>query len=322
MTVSLTAEEIAALKEGIDQGLIDTDSNRHVRGDAKTFIFGMDSGHSIVSSQILILLHERFIRYLHKSAALLLGEEAQFQFGGMRYIKYEEYRANIGAPLVIGHFDLQPSRSKILALCGMALPALLMERFFGGHFSGIATDREDLSGAEEAIMRRFMGYVVESLKLAWAEIFAFTPSQPKLEYSLHHAATYELQDYIAVADFEIIMSGVLAQSLEICYPFQLFRSILHLLQDRGHDQREKISPDWKRALQKAVLEVPLTVTSILTEPVVNLAWIMHMDKGTTLPITPPHQTSLRIEGREFAMGILGSASNKAAVRISHFPDNK
>jgi flagellar motor switch protein FliM len=69
-------------------------------------------------------------------------------------------------------------------------------------------------------------------------------------------------------------------------------------------------------MERAVLEIPLSMTTRLSEPTVSMNKLIHLKKGDVFPINIGEGVEVLIENRPFYSGELGEVGGQAAISLT------
>ena len=98
------------------------------------------------------------------------------------------------------------------------------------------------------------------------------------EQNPQFAAFVESSDLVIVCSFVMQLPKVDSLSFDIVYPLQTLKPVSSLLRSRVQADVVESSLSWRDKLEKAVLEVPLKVSSHLARPIVSMS-ITQNEKG-------------------------------------------
>ncbi len=316
MTVSLTSEEIAALRQGIADGSIELEHELPVPDDVVPFRFGRDSGQVLGDSRMLQLVSERMSRLLRRQTAFLFRQQPRVVSDLITVQSYDQYQAELVPFLSLNLIDANPLRGQILIVCEPELAGALIEGFFGGRITARASLTNEFSATEERVMRRFLEAMLGALREAWRDIFALDFTLASTESHPQFAALVDGEENVIVARMHLTVGGLTGTNIDIVYPLQTLRPILPLLQARIHDDHGAPDPGWRDALQTALLDIALPVRTIIAEPVLSVAQLLDLGPGSEIPIGMPHDVSMRVHRHVIAHGVVGEAGGHVAIRIS------
>ncbi len=316
MTVSLTSEEIAALRQGIADGSIELEHDLPLPDDVAPFRFGRDPSQALGDSRLLQLVSERLARLLRRQTAFLFRQQPRVVSDLITVQSYDQYQAELVPFLSLNLVDAGPLRGQILIVCEPELAGALIEGFFGGRIVARQSQANEFSATEERVMRRFLDAMLLALREAWRDIFELNFAIASTESHPQFAALVDGEENVIVARLHLTVGGLTGTNIDIVYPFQTLRPLMPLLQARIHDDHGAANPDWRAALQAALMNVALPVRTIIAEPVLSVAQLLEIGPGSEIPIGMPHDVSMRVRRHVIAHGVVGEAGGHVAIRIS------
>ena len=127
----LSQDEIDALLHGVDDGLVDTESDSEP-GSIKSY--DLTSQDRIVRGRMptLEMINERFARYTRISMFNLLRRSADVSVGGVQVMKFGEYVHSLYVPTSLNLVKMKPLRGTALFILDAKLVFKLVDNFFGG----------------------------------------------------------------------------------------------------------------------------------------------------------------------------------------------
>jgi flagellar motor switch protein FliM len=127
----LSQDEIDALLHGVDDGLVQTESNGDP-GSVKSY--DLTSQDRIVRGRMptLEMINERFARYTRISMFNMLRRSADVAVGGVQVMKFGEYVHSLYVPTSLNLVKIKPLRGTGLFILDAKLVFKLVDNFFGG----------------------------------------------------------------------------------------------------------------------------------------------------------------------------------------------
>ena len=73
---------------------------------------------------------------------------------------------------------------------------------------------------------------------------------------------------------------------------------------------------WRDKLEKAILEIPLSVKSNLSEPVVSMSKLLRMKAGDTLNVNLEDTVDFYVENQKYFKAEMGELNGNASVKLA------
>ena len=97
--------------------------------------------------------------------------------------------------------------------------------------------------------------------------------------------------------------------------FQTLKPIAAQLRSRLQADVSEDDHTWREKMERAVLNIPLTVTGRLSQPVVSMYKLINMQIGDTFPIAIGEGVEVQIDGEDAFCGELGEVGASAAINL-------
>ena len=119
----------------------------------------------------------------------------------------------------------------------------------------------------------------------------------------------------ALKSFVVQLPYTDAASFDVIYPLQTLKPIAAQLRSRLQADVAEDDHTWREKMERAVLNIPLTVTGRLSQPVVSMYKLINMQVGDTFPITIGEGVEVQIDGEDAFLGELGEVGASAAINL-------
>jgi flagellar motor switch protein FliM len=123
-------------------------------------------------------------------------------------------------------------------------------------------------------------------------------------------------DLVIICSFVVQLPNIDAASFDVIYPLQTLKPIAALLRSRVQSDKANDDQTWRERMERAVLEIPLSMTTRLSEPTVSMNRLIHLKKGDVFPINIGEGVEVLIENRPFYSGELGEVGGQAAISLT------
>ena len=160
----------------------------------------------------------------------------------------------------------------------------------------------------------------EKLQVAWKDLMQITVSHQNREINPQFASFVDGSELVIICSFVVQLPDTDAASFDIIYPLQTLRPIAAQLRSRlTADLAEEDDQTWRDRMERAVLEIPISVKAILSEPKVSMHKLINMQAGDTFPILIDEGVQLFIGDEKAFIGELGEVGINAAINLVSRP---
>lgn len=188
----------------------------------------------------------------------------------------------------------------------------LMDQAFGG--DGVLPDPlpESLPRAAEPVLARLARQIAETLQdvTGSAAAYSLTAQGDEIKKVIPFSANAVCQ----TVEFEVCEEGRKTWKFALAFDAKA----LPLPDCPGGHEGGPISPERGSfsAIDGACSEIPLTVDAVLARIMMPLARVAKMKPGDVLPIAMPREVALRVAGRPFARGPIGTQHDQIALQLT------
>src|SRR5690606_1482859 len=165
----LSQDEIDALLHGVDDGLVDTESDSEP-GSIKSY--DLTSQDRIVRGRMptLEMVNEGSARYTRISMFNLLRRSAEVSVGRVQVMKFGEYNHALYVPTRLNLGNVNPLRGTSLFTLDAKLVFKLVDNFFGGDGRHAKIEGREFTPTELRVVRMVLDQAFNDLKEAWQAI--------------------------------------------------------------------------------------------------------------------------------------------------------
>lgn len=104
--------------------------------------------------------------------------------------------------------------------------------------------------------------------------------------------------------------------MDVVYPLQTLKPIASQLRSRVQSDSGDDDVSWREKMERAILNVPLSVTALLGQPTVSLGRLIRLQKGDVVPVPVNDGIEVRVEDNPIFLADIGEVSGQAAVSLS------
>ena len=156
------------------------------------------------------------------------------------------------------------------------------------------------------LLKLLMKVVGTVLEQCWKDLTPITIKFHSREQNPQFAAFVESSDLVIVCSFVMQLPKIDSLSFDVVYPLQTLKPVSSLLRSRVQSDVVESSLSWRDKLEKAVLEVPLNVSSNLAQPLVSMSKLLRMKKGDILNINVDEMVDFFVDTQNYFKAEMGN----------------
>tara|TARA_B100001057_G_scaffold10954_1_gene10393 strand:- start:302 stop:1273 length:972 start_codon:yes stop_codon:yes gene_type:complete len=318
-TRKLSSDEVNALIEGLGS---DTDSPAAPgeTNEVVPFEFGSDDLSLLGDFHALRIINERFARLIRSVFLPMLRMQPRISSFPPEVKTFDEYTAGIENFMSLNMSRIEELRGNMLTVMTPNFISVLTNSYYGGKIAALQTRRSEFTATEERIIELVTDGLSEKLQVAWKDLMQITVIHQNREINPQFASFVDGSELVIICSFVVQLPDTDAASFDIIYPLQTLRPIAAQLRSRlTADLAEEDDQTWRDRMERAVLEIPISVKAILSEPTVSMHKLINMQAGDTFPILIDEGVQLFIGDEKAFIGELGEVGINAAVNLVSRP---
>ena len=144
-----------------------------------------------------------------------------------------------------------------------------------------------------------------------------TIKQQSREINPQFATLVESSDSVIICSFVVQLPNVDSASFDIIYPLQTLKPIASLLRSRVQSDIINDDSSWRERLEKSVLNIPLPISAILSEPSVPLSNLIQFKKGDVMNLPPIDGVDFFVNDKLFFKADIGETNGQVAVSLKN-----
>lgn len=311
----LSQEEIDALLHGVDDGEIETETDDvEEYSGARTYDF--TSQERIVRGRMptLEMINERFARYFRITLFNFLRRSAEISISGIQVQKFSEYVQSLFVPTNLNIVRFMPLKGRALIVMEPRLVFTAVDNFFGGtgQFYNKVEGRE-FTPTEMRVIRLFIDMIFKDLQEAWKPVLALQFEYLTSEVNPQFANVVSPSEIVVISTMHVELDGG-GGDINIVMPYTMIEPIRELL-DQVISDRGETDGRWQELLRKSVMNVAVTLDSLLIEKKMTVKDVMHLKKGDVIPVDMPDTVRLRAQTVPVFEGKIGLSDGNYAIKI-------
>ena len=207
-------------------------------------------------------------------------------------------------------------RGSMLTVLAPSFVSVLTNAYYGGQIKHLNINRTEFTATEERIIEIINSGLNETLEASWRDLMAISVQYSSREVNPQFASFVDGGDLVIICSFVVQLPNIDAASFDIIYPLQTLKPIAALLRSRVQTDKANDDQTWRERMERAVLEIPLSMTARLSQPTVSMNKLIHLRKGDVFPINIGEGVEMLIEKRPFYSGELGEVGGQAAISLT------
>ena len=315
-TRKLSSDEVNALIEGLGSET-DSSAGGGELEEVVPFEFGADDLSLLGDFHALRIINERFARLIRSVFLPMLRMQPRISSFPPEVKTFDEYTAGIENFMSLSISRIEELRGNLLTVMTPNFISVLTNSYYGGKIAAIQTRRAEFTATEERIIELINEGLNDKLQIAWKDLMQITVSHQNREINPQFASFVDGSELVIICSFVIQLPDTDAASFDIIYPLQTLRPIAAQLRSRlTADMAEEDDQTWREKMERVVLDIPLDVKAILSEPTVSMYKLVNMQPGDTYPIVINDGVQLFIENEKAFIGELGEVGINAAINVT------
>ena len=316
----LTPEELSALAEAVEDGLIAVDTGFNTAAQVKRHDLASEDSSLGVNVTSIDMINERFIRTFRPSLMEMLRSSPRINPNKVQILRFGDYLKDLRAPLSVNVVRMMPLRGYAIVVIDPAVVFSSLDSFFGGFGQGslgqLAPGRM-FTPTEMRIIKMILDVFFRTLKEAWAPLMTLDFELVSSEINPQFAQIADENDLVILSRFEVETNTESNGFLDLVYPYASLKPVRELLRSRVQtgDGNEESDKQWYDDLDNAVGGACLEANVILATIPTTIKVLESMQVGDVLNFKKPDFASLQPNGIpafDVHVGVLGT---QTAVRI-------
>jgi flagellar motor switch protein FliM len=313
-TRKLSSDEVNALIEGLGSesappsAIMDGD-------DVRPFQFGSDDLSLLGDYHALRIINERFARLARAVYLPMLRIQPRISSFPPEVKTFDEYTAGIENFMSLSISRIEELRGNVLTVFTPNFISVLTNSYYGGKIAALPSKKTEFTATEERIIELVNDGLNDTLQVAWRDLMQITVTHQNREINPQFASFVDGAELVIICSFVVQLPDTDAASFDVIYPLQTLKPIAAQLRSRLQADVAEDDHTWREKMERAVLNIPLSVTGRLSEPVVSMYQLINMQIGDTFPITIGEGVEVQIDGEDAFLGELGEVGVNAAINL-------
>ena len=336
----LSAEELAALSEGIDDGTIAIDTGFNLTTRVKKHDLASEDSTLGVNTSSLEMINERFVRLFRMGLMDVLRTSPRINPTRAQIVRFGDYLKDMRPPLAVNTIRINPLRGFSLVMIEPTLVFSSLDNFFGGTGSGMpakqnrrASDKPGdgpanalpptrmFTATESRVISIILEVFFRALKEAWSPLMVVEFEHVSSEINPQFAQIADENDLVISSRFETESVGGNKGFVDLVYPYAALKPFREMLRNRVQADGSAASDmKWREDLTKAVGDSMVELQVLLGQVVDDYQRIESLKEGDLLFFKKPELATIYIGDLPAFECQVGMAGPNVAIRIENSLD--
>jgi len=316
----LSADELSALAEGVNDGSIAVDTGFNTAARVKKHDIASEDSSLGVNVGSIDMINERFIRLFRPNLMDVLRSSPRINPTKVQILKFGDYVRELKAPLSVNVIRMNPLRGYSMVVIDPTIVFSSLDSFFGGFGQGtlgqLAPGRM-FTPMEMRIINMILDVTFRNLKEAWGPVMPLDFEFVSSEINPQFAQIADENDLVILSRFETETATQNLGFVDIVHPYASLKPVRDLLRSRVQtgDGNEDSDRQWRENLEESVGDACLEATVVLGQISATLKVVESMQTGDILYFKKPELASLQPNGIPAFEVHVGTLGAQTAVQI-------
>ena len=318
----LSADELAALAEGVDDGSIAIDTGFNTTLRFKKHDLASEDSSLGVNISSIDMINERFIRLFRPHLMDVLRTSPRVTPTKSQIVKFGQYVKDLKAPLSVNVVRMNPLRGYSLVVIDPTIVFSSLDSFFGGFGQGTVgtlLPGRMFTPMEMRIINMILDVTFKDIQEAWGPLMHVNLEFVSAEINPQFAQISDENDLVIVSRFETETATKNTGFIDLVHPYASLKPVRELLRSRvqSGDGNEDSDRQWRDEFEDAVNDSCLQVNIVLGTIKSTIKDIESMQAGDILYFKKPEFACLQAAGIPAFNVHVGTLGAQTAVQIAH-----
>ena len=311
----LSSDEVSALMEGLQSGEITANSGINNDVEVTDFTFGSDNLELLGDYYALRLINERFARLVRSIFLPMIRIQPKINPFPPEVKTYDEYSAGLNSFMSLTTSRIDELRGSMLLVLEPSFVSVLTNCYYGGKLANFPSIKSEFTATEDRIIEIVSDGIAQCLQNAWKDLMPISIRHQAREINPQFATLVESTDSVIICSFVVQLPNIDSASFDIIYPLQTLKPIASLLRSRVQSDVVNNDTSWKERLENSILNVPLPVSAILSEPSVSLSELVRFKEGDIINLPPVDGVDFFVNEKLLFKAEIGETNSQVAVSL-------
>jgi flagellar motor switch protein FliM len=303
--------------DGLQNGEISTNSGVNNDVEVTDFKFGSDNLELLGDYYALRLINERFARLVRSIFLPMIRIQPKINPFPPEVKTYDEYSAGLNSFMSLTTSRIEELRGSMLLVLEPSFISVLTNCYYGGKLANFPTTKAEFTATEERIIDIVSDGIGQCLQNAWKDLMPITIRHQSREVNPQFATLVEASDSVIICSFVVQLPNIDSASFDVIYPLQTLKPIASLLRSRVQSEVVDDDVSWRERLEKSVLNVPLPISAILSEPSLSLSKLVKLKKGDVVNLPPTDGVDFYVNDKLLFKAEIGETNGQVAVSLKN-----
>jgi flagellar motor switch protein FliM len=303
--------------DGLQNGEISTNSGVNNDIEVTDFKFGSDNLELLGDYYALRLINERFARLVRSIFLPMIRIQPKINPFPPEVKTYDEYSAGLNSFMSLTTSRVEELRGSMLLVLEPSFISVLTNCYYGGKLANFPTTKAEFTATEERIIEIVSDGIGQCLQNAWKDLMPITIRHQSREVNPQFATLVEASDSVIICSFVVQLPNIDSASFDVIYPLQTLKPIASLLRSRVQSDVVDDDVSWRERLEKSVLNVPLPISAILSEPSLSLSKLVKLKKGDVVNLPPTDGVDFYVNDKLLFKAEIGETNGQVAVSLKN-----
>ena len=318
----LSADELAALAEGVDDGSIAIDTGFNTTLRFKKHDLASEDSSLGVNISSIDMINERFIRLFRPHLMDVLRTSPRVTPTKSQIVKFGQYVKDLKAPLSVNVVRMNPLRGYSLVVIDPTIVFSSLDSFFGGFGQGTVgtlLPGRMFTPMEMRIINMILDVTFKDIQEAWGPLMHVNLEFVSAEINPQFAQISDENDLVIVSRFETETATKNTGFIDLVHPYASLKPVRELLRSRvqSGDGNEDSDRQWRDEFEDAVNDSCLQASGVLGTIKSTIKDIESMQAGDILYFKKPEFACLQAAGIPAFNVHVGTLGAQTAVQIAH-----
>jgi flagellar motor switch protein FliM len=308
----LSSTQVAALVDGL-KDLDDAPSGG--TANVRAYRFGSDNRGILGDTYGLRMINERFCRLARAVFLPFLRFHPRISSFPPEVKSFDSYSDGLDNFVSLTISRIEPLRGTQLVVLHPSFVSLLTDAYYGGSIRNAPSRRTEFTATENRVIEIVTQGLNKMLEMAWRDLTPLSFHVQSREENLQFATFVESSDLVVNCSFLIQLPDTDPASIDVLYPLQALKPLAAQLRSRMQSDVVEEDYTWRERLERAVKQVPLTLTARLAEPMLPLGRLGEVAPGRIVPVDLTPRPELLVEDMPVFSAEVGEVAGRAAVNL-------
>jgi flagellar motor switch protein FliM len=321
MNEVLEQDEIDALLNGVNSGVVDTAPKASVANVARQYDFSTQTRIVRGRMPTLEMINERLARALRLSIFSMLRRSPEISVLGISTPKYAEYVPTLSVPTSLNLVKFLPLTGTGLMIFEAKLVFALIDTYFGGTGRHAKIEGRDFTTTENYVIEMMMELVIAAIEEAWSPVLAAKVEFINREVNPHFANLVSPTEIVVVSKLRIDIDGK-GGEFHITLPYAMLEPLKDTLRAGMQSDRADREERWSQTLRNELEESEVDLITRLGSVTTTVGRLIDMRPGDIIPCDFDGHATVLSDGIPLFWGDLGQQRGRQVVRVSEMSIRK